>query len=68
MALALGALGWTPESFWRSTFAELWAAALGRARAHRPRTPARLSRRERESLHEILDAAPERVASIRRAA
>lgn len=31
MAAALGALGWSPRTFWRATPAEAWAALEGRA-------------------------------------
>lgn len=69
MELACGGLEWTPREFWRATFPELWAAALGRYRATHPEdAPNRgggLSQADRERMREVLDAAPDRVESIR---
>jgi len=34
MGFGLGVMGWTPDAFWRTTVAELKAAAAGRRGAH----------------------------------
>ncbi len=67
LGVAVGRLGWPPESFWAATPVELSAALEARARAEgidlrRAGPP------DRGRLRALIDAAPHRTGSIRRAA
>jgi len=68
MAVALGILGWTPETFWRASLLEYAAAVRGKRIANgaaiESNSGGRLNSPEMRKLQEELDKAPDVVESI----